>query len=336
MPTSAKAKSGGRGGCLQALGPRQSAVRALAMLNWLAVRLLFCFLLAVGAYADSKYQTFSDFTIPLPVRTGDTLVLGIVGGWERWDAPQRGVRRTALELRRLGLPGVWVETVENHRMELAQELIERAFDVDRSGKLDPAEIAAARIVIYGQSLGGRASLRLCRWLHDKGIRVLLVVLIDSYGRDSYTVPPNVMAAANLFQRDFGPVRGARAILAEDASKTRIYGNWVYRYRGREIPMPGEPWTRKWFLGGHLKMEYDPEPWARVCDLVVQTVQDWPGALKSNRRQTLVSPASRNVPSRSLAKTRQPGDRHSGLTHDHATAWRSTVLSEPIRMGTETD
>jgi len=250
-------------------------VRAMAVVNWPAVRLLSLFLLAVGAWADSKYQMFSDFTTPLPVHTGQTLVLGIVGGWERWDAPQRGVRRTALELRSLRLPGVWVETVENHRMELAHELIEKAFDFDGSGKLDPAEIAGARIVIYGQSLGGRASLQLCRWLREKGIRVLLVLLIDSYGRDSYSVPTNVMAAANLFQRDSAVVRGNRRIFAEDATKTRIYGNWAYRYRGREIPMPGEPWTRKWFLGAHLKMEYDPEPWARVRDLVVQAVQQQP-------------------------------------------------------------
>ena len=256
------------------------------MLNWPAVRLLLLFLLAVGAWADSKYQMFSDFTTPLPLHAGGTLVLGIVGGWERWDAPQRGVRRTALELRRLRFPGVWVETVENHRMELAYDLIERAFDFDGSGKLDPAEIAGARIVIYGQSLGGRASLRLCRWLRDKGVRVLLVVLIDSYGRDSYTVPPNVMAAANLFQRESAVVRGTRAIHAEDASKTRLYGNWAYRYRGRAIPMPGEPWTRKWFLGAHLKMEYDPEPWARVRALIVQAVQEQPAHTEIEPGQSL--------------------------------------------------
>ncbi len=51
------------------------------MLNWPAVRLLLLFLLAVGAWADSKYQMFSDFTTPLPLHAGGTLVLGIVGGW---------------------------------------------------------------------------------------------------------------------------------------------------------------------------------------------------------------------------------------------------------------
>ncbi len=103
------------------------------------VRLFIGLILAVGLLADSKHQSFSDFTTPLPMRAGDILVLGIVGGWERWDA-HRAVRRTALELRSLRLPGVWVETVENHRLELAQELIERAFDRNGSGKLEPDEL----------------------------------------------------------------------------------------------------------------------------------------------------------------------------------------------------
>jgi hypothetical protein len=233
------------------------------------VRLLCALLLVSSAFADSKNQVFSDFTTPLPLHPGDTLVLGIVGGWERWDAPQRGIRRTALELRRLDLPRTWVETVENHKFELAQELVIKAFDFDKSGRLEPAESQAARIIIYGQSLGGRATLRLCRWMKEQGMRVRLAIIIDSYGRDSYAVPPNVAAAANFYQRDFGPIRGAAKITAENPQLTRILGNWHYRYKGHDVDMPGEPFLRRWFMGSHLKMEYDPEPWKRVLDLIVQ-------------------------------------------------------------------
>jgi len=83
--------------------------------------------LAVVLHASSTNQEFSDFTTPLPLKSGDTLILGIVGGWERWDAPQRGVRKTALELRAMNLPGVYVETVENHKLDLAEQLVDRAF-----------------------------------------------------------------------------------------------------------------------------------------------------------------------------------------------------------------
>jgi pimeloyl-ACP methyl ester carboxylesterase len=238
------------------------------------VRVVSCILLLISsAFADSRNQVFSDFTTPLPLHPGEILVLGIVGGWERWDAPHRAIRRTALELGSMRLPGTWVETVENHKLELAEELVKRAFDFDKSGRLDPAESAAAQIIVYGHSLGGSAALRLCRWLNEQGIRVRLAVVIDAYGHDPYTVPPNVAAAANLYQRDFGPVRGAPTIVAEDPRQTSIPGNCRYSYKGQNVAMPGEPFLRRWFMGSHLKMEYDPEPWKRVRDLLVSAVNN---------------------------------------------------------------
>lgn len=151
--------------------------------------------------------------------------------------------------------------------------MKQAFDFDKSGRLDPAESAAAQIIVYGQSLGGSATLRLCRWLNEQGIHVRLAVVIDAYGHDPYTVPPNVAVAANLYQRDFGPVRGAPKIVAEDPRQTRIHGNWRYSYKGQDVAMPGEPFLRRWFMGSHLKMEYDPEPWRRVRDLLVSAVNN---------------------------------------------------------------
>ncbi|HKD06787.1 MAG TPA: hypothetical protein VKB79_12870 [Bryobacteraceae bacterium] len=243
-------------------------------LNACVVRLLLAALLLIpSALADSKNQVFSDFTTPLPLKPGDTLILGIVGGWERWDAPQRAIRRTALELRALELRGVWVETVENHKLYLARQLVLQAFDFDKSGELNSSEKAAARILIYGQSLGGRATLRFCRWLDDLGIQVRLAVVVDAWGRDPYTVPPNVAVSANLYQRDLGFIKGAPKIAAVDPHRTQVLGNWRYGYGGRNVDMPGEPGIRRWFLGAHLKMEYDPEPWQRVRELLRSAAQE---------------------------------------------------------------
>jgi hypothetical protein len=230
-------------------------------------------ILISSAFADSKNQVFSDFTVPLPLKPGETLILGIVGGWERWDAPQRAIRRTALELRELALPGVWVETVENHKLYLAQQLVRQAFDFDKSGELDGGEKAAARVVIYGQSLGGRATLQFCRWLDELGIQVRLAIIVDAYGRDPYTVPPNVALAANLYQRDLGFIKGAPKIFAQDPQRSRILGNWRYRYSRHKVEMPGEPWIRRWFMGSHLKMEYDHEPWQRIRELLSSAAQE---------------------------------------------------------------
>ena len=110
------------------------------------------------AWAETHKQNFSDFTTPLPLKPGDTLVIGIMGGWEPWDKPYRLVRRICLHLRDAGLPNTYIETVENHRLELGRELIVKAFDRDGDGKLSDAERGAARIIIYGQSMGGASSV----------------------------------------------------------------------------------------------------------------------------------------------------------------------------------
>jgi hypothetical protein len=224
-------------------------------------------ILAVSPPLTGKSQDFSSFAACLPLDPGDTLVIGIVGGWVDWSNPYKCTRRTALELRALKIPGVHVETVENHRLFLAEELIRRAFDTNRDGRLEPAEAAAARLILFGQSLGGRAVLRLTRTLETWGVPVMLALVIDGFGPDDYSVPPNVREVANFFQRGPGVVRGARALHPKDPSKTRIIGNWQFHYWGRTFPMPHEnPWGRI-FSPGHARMEYDPEVWGRAIALI---------------------------------------------------------------------
>jgi len=215
--------------------------------------------------ADSRNQVFSDFTTPLPLKPQQTLVLGIVGGWERWDNPERITTRIARTIHDLQLPGVFVETVENHKIDLADELIHRAFP-------DPLN---ARLVVYGQSLGGAAAIRLCERLKTRGLVVRLLILIDAVGKPRYTIPSNVLAAANLYQRSsYWPIVGANQIRAADPARTRILCNSEYHYSyrwwsGKKIEQPAdETWLRWNWMGGHLRMEYDPEVWGRVRDLMV--------------------------------------------------------------------
>jgi hypothetical protein len=213
--------------------------------------------------ASSQNQVFSDFTTPLPLEPGDTLVIGIVGGWERWDAEQRIVRRIALKLRDRKLSNVHVETVENHKLELAKELIEKAFPNGRH-----------RLIIYGQSLGGAATLELCRWLNERQIPVELAITLDSISLSRAKAPANVKRAANLYQRDLGFIRGHGKLEAEDPSRTQILANIRYRYpRGKEINLYAEPWVRRTFMASHLKFEYDPEVWAKTEELIVQALEE---------------------------------------------------------------
>jgi pimeloyl-ACP methyl ester carboxylesterase len=227
--------------------------------------LCFALLLASDSQADSRNQVFSDFTTPLPLKPQQTLVLGIVGGWERWDNPERITARIARTTRDLELPGVFVETVENHKIDLADELIRRAFP-------DPSN---ASLVVYGHSLGGGAAVHLCERLKTRGLVVTLLVLIDAVGQRRYTIPSNVLAAANLYQHSsYRPITGAEQIRAADPSLTRIRCNSQYRYsyrwwNGKNIQRPPhETWLRWNWMGGHLRMEYDPEVWDRVRDLII--------------------------------------------------------------------
>ncbi|MCU0229561.1 MAG: hypothetical protein MUF01_18170 [Bryobacterales bacterium] len=213
------------------------------------------------AHAAGKRQSFSDFTTPLPLQPGDVLVLGIVGGWERWDAP-RVVRLAALHVREQRWPGVYAETVENHEIGLAWKLVERAFDWNGNGALDADERAGVRLVLYGQSLGGSASMRFARDLAKRDIPVLLVAMIDSYGGGDRVVPPNVQAALNIYQRDHLFIKGENKISAQYPAKTRILGNHRrhYRFKGGlllgNMDYEKEPLAHRVFLGSHLKIEYD--------------------------------------------------------------------------------
>ncbi|MBE0656787.1 MAG: hypothetical protein IH602_03800 [Bryobacteraceae bacterium] len=236
----------------------------------LHILLLIC-AAAPAARADSRNQTFDDFATPLPVKPGETLVVGIVGGWERWDNPGRCIRRTAIAIKRRELEGVWVETVENHKLELAERLIREAFDFNRDGKLGEEEAKRARIVLFGQSLGGRAALRLARTLNGWGVTVRLVAVVDAYGKDPYTVPPNVLAAANWFQRDHLFIKGAPLLRAEDPERTRILFNRKVSYKGRrgEFEIDEQSRLQTFFMGAHLVMEFDMPLWREVEKMVIE-------------------------------------------------------------------
>jgi len=217
--------------------------------------------------ADSKNQTFDDFVTPLPVKPGETLVLGIVGGWERWDNPGRCIRRTAIEIKRQFRPGVHVETVENHKLQLGEELIRRAFDFDSDGKLTKEEAGQARVILFGQSLGGRATLWLARKLNEWGVPVRLAMIVDAYGKDAYTAPPNVREAANIFQRDHLFIKGAPEIRAEDASRTRILFNRRVSYKDRRIALEEHSAMERFFMDEHAMVEYDREIWDEVVSII---------------------------------------------------------------------
>lgn len=229
---------------------------------------VLCFMLSFCSLVHG--QRYKDFTVRTPLKEGDLLIIGFMGGRESWDNHKRGVRKLALKLRAMNLPGVYVETVENKKRRQAMELIRKAFDRNCDGQLDVRERASARVVIYGQSFGGAAVVKLARQLKKIDVPVLLTVQVDSVGRGDKVIPANVARAANLFQRDGFFIKGEREIRPEDPSQTTIIGNFKFAYSGKRIYLSEVSWLKRLFQAAHTKMDHDPEVWALVEKIILDT------------------------------------------------------------------
>jgi len=225
--------------------------------------------LADAAYVAAFGQQPADLATRTPLAKGETLVIGFLGGRDSWDDGRRSVRRLALKLRRMDLPGVHVETFENTRRDLALDFVRDAFDRDRNGTLDPAERSSIRLLIYGQSFGGAAVVKLARQLGELGVPVQLTVQVDSIGRADAVIPANVRRAANLFQRNGWFIRGEQPIQAADPERTEILGNFEYDYSEPTIDLSDVPFWKKAFRYPHTRMEHDPAVWGKVESLLLR-------------------------------------------------------------------
>jgi pimeloyl-ACP methyl ester carboxylesterase len=123
------------------------------------------------------------------------------------------------------------------------------------------------VVLFGQSLGGRATLWLARTLNEWGVPVRLAFVIDAYGKDTYFVPPNVQEAANIYQRDHLFIKGAPLIQAEDPARTRVLFNRQVSYKDRKLPMPEHTGMERFAMDEHAMVEYDPQVWDEVVRLI---------------------------------------------------------------------
>jgi hypothetical protein len=219
----------------------------------------------------SRGQRYRHFQTETPLGHRDVLVLGFMGGRDPWDHPEKGVRQLALKLRAMDLPGVWVETVENKKRKIALELVRNSLDRDRNERLDDVERNEAQVILYGQSFGGAAVVKLARQLDELDIPVLLTIQIDSVGRGDVVIPANVARAANLYQRNGLFIRGESRILARDPSRTTILGNFEFDYRDKDISLSEVSWMKKAFRAAHTKMDFDPEVWTKVESLILDTI-----------------------------------------------------------------
>lgn len=206
-----------------------------------------------------------DLATSRPVPAGSCLVIGFLGGRDAWDDADKGVRQTALALRDPAA-GVFVETFENRRRDVALRFVLEALDCDRDGNADERMVETTRIIVYGQSLGGSATMKFARQLDELGLPVELTVQIDSVGRGDGVIPPNVRHALNLYQDSGIFLEGEHPVVAEDPERTRVLGNWRFDYDappGSEIAIDDLPFWKIIFRVAHAKMDRDPRVWESV-------------------------------------------------------------------------
>jgi hypothetical protein len=239
-------------------------------------------------------QRYEDFSTPTPLQPGTFLILGFVGGREAWDNPSQGVRQFALNLKAKDLYAR-IETVENQKRNLALRLVSEAFDQDRDGNLDKHETQSIRLILYGQSFGGAAVVKLARQLKTHGVPVRLTIQIDSVGRGDGLIPSNVVRAANLYQSDGVLIKGQSLIRAEDPSRTKILGNYRFGYKNLKIDLSGIRWHKKVFRKAHTKMGLDPEVWCLVETLILSEINRGPQPNPGHPQQVKVPDLS-SVPS----------------------------------------
>jgi hypothetical protein len=236
---------------------------------------LLCLFPALCACADnpaSKSGASSPATAesePVPAGPAPTIVIGFLGGFVRHDDAVHSTVQVAQSLQKAYPAAVHIETFENRRMGDARDLILRLLGPNRKGHPTNEQKRAARVILYGHSWGASTVVALARNLKADGIPVLLTIQVDSVaksGQDDALIPDNVRYAANFYQ-DKGFVHGQQKILAADASRTQILGNFHMDYTANPISCPQYPWYTRVFMRSHIEIECDQHVWQRVEDLI---------------------------------------------------------------------
>jgi hypothetical protein len=237
---------------------------------------------------------------PKSVRSGDDtrpIVIGFLGGYVRHDDSVHTTVQVAKSLREAYPNAIHVATFENRRMDDAHALILNLLGVKSASALTEQQKRSAHIILYGHSWGACAVVSLARQLKSEGIPVLLTVQVDSVskaGRDDQTIPDNVRYAANFYQ-DKGFIRGQPKIIAADASRTTILGNYFFDYSAHPIACPEYPWYTRFFMRSHIEIECDQKVWQRVENLIREQL---PTALNASHE---------SIPANATAVNTQPAD-----------------------------
>jgi hypothetical protein len=202
-------------------------------------------------------------------RIRKAIILGFVGGFVKRDDVKHPEVLFAKYLRSRYGSAVHAEVFGNHEEKKAVEDTILFLDTDKDGFLATAEKEQVKIILYGHSWGASQALTFARDLQRRGIPVSLTIQIDSvkkFGHDDRTVPGNVAKAVNFYQRK-GLTRGQPLIVAIDAGRTTILGNFHMKYEDHQINCDNYGWLSRVFNKPHHQIENDPQIWDQITSLI---------------------------------------------------------------------
>jgi len=222
--------------------------------------LLAAFCCSVPVAAQSGYTAGAPARSVRPPRLSAALsatgacrfvVAGFRGAIEDPNDRHSGVVAIRNRLLALGHPDLCARIYSPYRQGRAINWILSQFDRDGS---DPPTVDAIahgpKIILYGYSLGAWAMMAVARQLNKEKIPIQVGVEVDGMWSASKTVPPNIIEAANFYQRKSLLMKGRDTIRARDPETSRIDGN--FRVNGQ----------------GHYTIDLAPE----VSDFVVAKVE----------------------------------------------------------------
>jgi hypothetical protein len=197
------------------------------------------------------------------------IVIGFVGGFVSHDDSVHSPVQVADRIRKDYPSNVYVRVFENHRRELAHQLILKLLDTNHDGALSDEEKRNARIILYGMSWGGSETVVMAQELQAEKIPVRLTIQVDSVQKmqeNDAIIPSNVSEAVNYYESD-GFLHGRPEIRAADPSRTKILGNFRFSYTAMPDACENYPWWDRLFVKPHTAIECDPVVWRQVETLI---------------------------------------------------------------------
>jgi hypothetical protein len=192
--------------------------------------LVFCavFCPAFAAAAPPPQAVVASAVSAPPVSAAPTcrvIVAGFRGAIEDPDDRHSGVIAIRNRLHSLGHADLCARVFSPYHQGRAIKWILAQFPMDPSVNSSDADATRQpKVILFGYSLGGWAMLAVARHLGKENVPVQLGVEVDGMWSPSKTVPPNVLEAANFYQRKSWLMKGRDHIRAQDAELTHLVEN----------------------------------------------------------------------------------------------------------------